>query len=115
MPSAQSGAQQTGLAEAIRVVRQRVVANRWIRLWLVCCNWIVVALIVAVAVLRSMRGPLLAGAAVVVVAAIATGVAAWYARPSAYDAAQRLDHKSRLGDRVSTAVYFWTANDPSEL
>ncbi|HEY6465558.1 MAG TPA: hypothetical protein VIY69_06165 [Candidatus Acidoferrales bacterium] len=115
MPSAQSGAQQTGLAEAIRVVRQRVVANRWIRLWLVCCNWIVVALIVAVGVLRSMRGPLIVGGAAVVVAAIATGIAAWYARPSAYDAAQRLDRESSLGDRVSTAVYFWTATDPNEL
>jgi hypothetical protein len=92
-----------------------VVANRWIRLWLACCNWIVVALIVALALLRSMRGPLITGAAAIVVAAIATGIAAWYARPSAYDAAQRLDHESRLGDRVSTAVYFWTANDPSEL
>lgn len=115
MLSAQSGAQQTGLAEAIRVVRQRVVANRWIRLWLACANWIVVALIVAVALVRSMRGPLIAGAAAIVVAAIATGIAAWYARPSAYDAAQRLDNESRLGDRVSTAVYFWTASDPSEL
>jgi hypothetical protein len=97
------------------VVRQRLVANRWIRLWLECGTWIVVALIVAVAVLRSMRAPLIAGATAIVVAAIATGIAAWYARPSAYDAAQRLDHESRLGDRVSTAVYFWTANDPSEL
>ncbi len=106
---------ETRLADAIRVVRQRVMANRWLEVWLWSCNWILAVLIVAVATVRSMRGPLLAGVAVVGLAALATAIGVWYRRPSAYGIAQRLDSASRLGDRVSTAVYFWVAEEPSEV
>jgi hypothetical protein len=115
MPSAQLEPRYGGLAEAIGVVRKRVVANRWMRLWAASCNWIIVALAVAVALLRPMRGPLVAGLVAVALAAIASAIVAWYGKPSEYRLAQRLDRESRLGDRISTAVYFWTASHPNEL
>ena len=112
MHSSEPAIRETRLADAIRVVRQRVMANRWLRVWLISCNWILVALIATVAVVRSMRGPLIAGAAVVALAAVMTAIGVWYKRPSAYGIAQRLDSESHLGDRVSTAVHFWTAAEP---
>lgn len=113
MHSSDPAIRETRLADAIRVVRQRVMANRWLRVWLISCNWILVALIAAAAVVRSMRGPLIAGAAVLALLAVATALGVWYKRPSAYGVAQRLDNESHLGDRVSTAVHFWTTPDPS--
>jgi hypothetical protein len=107
--------QQSGLANAIHVVRKRVVTNRWIELWAVCCNCTLAALVVAVALLRSMRVPLAAALFVAIVAAIATAIGAWYARPSAYGLAQSLDRAGRLGDRVSTAVFFWDDANPSQV
>lgn len=115
MPIAHSDPRQIGLAEAIGEVRKRVVANRWLGLWVVCCNCVIAALLVAVALMRSMRGPLLAALAMVILAAVGTAIAAWYTKPSTYRLAQRLDHQSRCGDRISTAVYFWTVANPDEL
>ena len=115
MPTAHSEPRQSGLAEAIREVRKRVVANRWLGLWIVCCNCTIAVLLVAVALMRSIRGPLIAALAAVILAAIATAIAAWYTKPSTYRLAQRLDHESHLGDRISTAVYFWTVANPDEL
>ncbi|HKQ85814.1 MAG TPA: hypothetical protein VJS43_03490 [Candidatus Acidoferrales bacterium] len=99
----------------MREVRKRVVANRWLGLWVVCCNCTIAVLLIAVMLMRSIRGPLIAALAVVTLAAIATAIAAWYTKPSAYGLAQRLDHESHLGDRISTAVYFWTVAKPDEL
>jgi hypothetical protein len=115
MPIAQTSPGKTGLAEAIREVRKRVVANRWLGLWVVCCNCVMAALIIAVALMRSIRGPLIAALAAVVLAAIGAAIAAWYTKPSAYGLAQRLDRESRSGDRISTAMYFWTVANPDEL
>ena len=115
MPIAHTEPGKTGLAEAIREVRRRVVANRWLGLWVVCCNCVIAALLVAVAVMRSIRGPLIAALAAVILAAIGSAIAAWYTKPSTYGLAQRLDHESHSGDRISTAVYFWTLANPDDL
>jgi hypothetical protein len=106
---------ETRLADAIDVVRQRIVANRWLQLWVASSDWVILALLAALAILRSVRMPLIAGLAVVVASAIASAIAAWYMRPSTYGLAQELDRESHLGDRVSTAVYFWSAPDASEV
>jgi hypothetical protein len=115
MSSGATDFQNSGLANAIHVVRKRTVTNRWIELWTLCCNWTLAALVVAVALVRSVRVPLTAALFAAIVAAIATAIGAWYARPSAYGLAQSLDSAGRLGDRVSTAVFFWGETNPSEV
>jgi hypothetical protein len=115
MHSTQPDLRKTGLADAIRIVGQRLAANRFLTLWLICCNWTVVALLLAIALMRSARMPLLAGLILLALAAIATALGAWYGRPSPYGIAQRLDAESHLGDRISTAVYFWDAPEPGNV
>jgi hypothetical protein len=115
MLSTQSGIRDSVLVDAVGVVRRRVVANRWLGLWLLCCNGMLAAMLIALALVHSMRAPLIAGAAVIFLGAIATGIAAWQTRPSVYGLAQRLDQASHLGDRVSTAVHFWSEPRPDEI
>ncbi len=115
MPSAQLNTRPAGLAQAIAIARTRIVANRWLRLWLVCCNWTIAAVLIAVALMHSMRGPLFMALALVVLSAVATALVAWYTKPSEYGIAQKLDYESRLGDRISTAIHFWNAPETSDL
>jgi hypothetical protein len=115
MLSTKSNLRDSALDDTIGVVRRRVVTNRWIGLWLLCTNGLLALLLVALALLESLRTPFIAGAVLLFVAAIATGITAWYTRPSVYGLAQRLDRASDLGDRVSTAVHFWSAPQPNEI
>jgi hypothetical protein len=115
MPSAQSNTRPTGLAEAIGVARKRIVANRWLRRWLVCCNGTLLAALLAVGLMRSMRAPLLAALAVVALCALGAAIAAWCTKPSEYGIAQQIDYESHLGDRISTAIHFWNAATPNDL
>jgi hypothetical protein len=105
----------SGLAEAIRQVRWRIVFDRWLRQWVTACNWIFVALIILAALLRFLRVPLVGGGIAVAGAALIVGLRAWYLRPSPYEAAQRLDAESRENDRISTAVHFWGLANPSAM
>jgi len=90
------------------------VANRWLRLWLVCCDWTIAAALVAVSVAHSIRGPLYAAFALIVLSAVATAIAAWCTKPTEYGIAQKLDYEGHLGDRISTAIHFWSV-EPNEL
>jgi hypothetical protein len=103
------------LAEAIRKVRRRIMVSRWLQQWITACNWIFVALIPMAAMLHFLRAPLVAGGIAIALAAVVAGVRARYLGPSAYEAAQRLDNATRQNDRFATAVYFWSAPDPSPM
>jgi hypothetical protein len=104
-----------GLADAIRKVRGRIMVNRWLQQWITVCNWIFVALILLAAMLPFLRAPLVAGGIAIALAAAVAALRVRYLRPSAYETAQRLDNESRQSDRIATAVYFWSAADPSPM
>ena len=89
--------------------------NRWLQQWITACNWILGALIILAAMLRFLRAPLVAGGIAIALAAAVAAVRVRYLRPSAYETAQRLDIESRQSDRIATAVYFWSAADPSPM
>jgi hypothetical protein len=103
------------LADALRVVRRRIVVNRWLQQWVAWSNWVLAALIVLAAVLRFLKAPLIAGVAAILAAGLLAYLKTWYQRPSTYQAAQRFDTESRQNDRVSTAVHFWTTPEPSAM
>ncbi|HTZ75397.1 MAG TPA: hypothetical protein VMB47_15855 [Candidatus Aquilonibacter sp.] len=90
-------------------------ANQWLALWLACCNWTIAAALIALAVAHSMRGPLEAALALIILGAVATAIAVWYTKPSEYRIAQELDRQSRLGDRISTAIHFWDASETNHV
>ena len=115
MPSSQPISQNIRLADAIRVVRQRIVADRWLSAWVVCCNLLLAITLIAVGFLRSVRAPLFFIAVLAVVAAAGAALFVWRRRPSPYVLMQLLDAKSHLDDRLSTAVYFWDAATPDEM
>ena len=89
--------------------------NRWLQQWITACNWIFGALIILAAMLPLLRAPLVAGGITIALAAAVAAVRVRYLRPSAYETAQRLDNESRQSDRIATAVYFWSAADPSPM
>jgi hypothetical protein len=103
------------LADALRVVRRRIVINRWLGAWVAWSNWVLVVLIVLAAALRFLKAPLMAGAAAIFAAGLLAYLKTWYQRPSNYETAQRFDAASRQSDRISTAVHFWAAPEPSAM
>jgi hypothetical protein len=113
MPLAQPDFRGTRLAGAINVVRQRLALNRWLRISFICLNWTLLAAILVVAFVRSMRVPLILTPVVAACAVLATAIVIWSKRPSNYRLAQELDSQSHSGDRISTAVYFWDMTDAS--
>lgn len=113
MLAAQPDIQGNNLTDAIRVARFRLLVNRWIGLWLVCLNCILAFLIVALAALNGARLPIIIAISATFLTALACAIAVWLLRPAPYDVAQRLDSASRLGDRLSTAIYFWATPAPS--
>jgi hypothetical protein len=115
MLATQPDVQSNELAEAIRVARLRLVANRWMSLSLISLNGLLIGLVLAAALLSGIRPVLVAGAVLAVVASVVCALFVWQARPSSYDVAQRLDSESRLGDRISTAIHFWEAPSPGDV
>jgi hypothetical protein len=113
MSLAQPDLRGTRLADAIAVVRQRLAVNRWLKFSLMSLNCTLLGLTILVALLRSMRAPLIAAPIVVICMLLAIAIAIGWKQPSVYGLAQELDTQSHSGDRISTAVYFWNTADPS--
>src|SRR5689334_7101453 len=103
------------LTAALDLVRRRIVFNQWLLVWFLCCNYVLAGLALAVVFSSSTLGPLLAAGAALTVGAIVVAALLWRNRPSSYSAAQQLDNKSHSRDRISTAVHFWRAANPSKI
>jgi len=99
----------------LSAIRSRILANIFLTGWMTVWTWILVGLIVAGAFLAKLAGALLLAGALVVLGAIAVAIIAWRARPSAYEAACRLDSAAGLHDRVSTAVYLGSFENPDGM
>jgi hypothetical protein len=100
------------LIDAIEVVRRRTLTNAFLGNWLVWLGWILVGLIVAAAFSRRLAPPLIWAATFLGVGALVAAVRAWWTKPSPYFLAYKLDSASGLYDRLSTALYFGTVQNP---
>jgi hypothetical protein len=104
-----------GLIDALRVVRRRVLANTFLRGWMKEWTWILAGLIVAAALSPKLAWAVISAGILGVIGAIAVVMWTWRARPSAYDAACRLDSAAGLRDRVSTAVHLGAVENPDGM
>jgi hypothetical protein len=78
-------------------------------------TWILAGLIVAGAFSPRLAWAVISAGALVAVGAAAVAIVAWRARPSAYEAACRLDSAAVLHDRVSTAVHLGAVEHPDGM
>jgi hypothetical protein len=99
----------------LTTIRRRILTNRFLAVWMKLWTWILVGLIVAGAFSPKLKWDEVSAAALIVMGAIAIAILAWRARPSAYEAACRLDAVASLHDRVSTAVYLGAIENPSGM
>ncbi len=94
-----------GLAETLKGIRKKILANALLGSW---TNWLVVvalALIAVAAVFANLSAPLLGIALLAVAGGAAIAAWIWWNRPSHYEIARRLDSAAGLQDRLSTAVF----------
>jgi hypothetical protein len=104
-----------GLIEAALAVRERILANRFLRGWVRWWTWILVGLLAAAALSPRLAIPLISAAVVLALGGVAVGLRTWRTRPSPYEAACKLDSAAGLHDRFSTAIYFGAARSPDEM
>jgi hypothetical protein len=78
-------------------------------------TWILTGLIVAAAFSPKLGWAWVSAAALVAIGAVAVVMLAWRKRPSAYEAACRLDSAAGLHDRVSTAVHLGAVEYPNGM
>jgi hypothetical protein len=103
------------LLDAIRVVRRKVLANTVLRSWVTWVCWVLAGMILLAAISPKLA---IYTAGTGVLAAIGTVlifVWAWRTKPSAYDAACRLDSAAGLHDRASTALFFGAIANPEGI
>lgn len=104
-----------GLVAALATVRQRILANAFLRGWMKLCSWILGGLIVAAAVSPKLVWAFISAGALAVLGATAVIVWMWRTRPSAYGTACRLDLTAGLQDRISTAVHLCSVENPNGM
>ena len=103
------------LIDPLTAIRRKILTNTflvgWMRLW----TWILAGLIVAGAFSPKLTWALILAGALVVIGAAGVAIVAWRARPSAYEAACRLDSVAGLHDRVSTAIHLGSIENPDGM
>jgi len=104
-----------GLVDALKTIRERILANTLLRGWTRWSVWLLIGLIVVAAVSAKLAGVLLFLGIVAAAGAAAILAWTWRNRPSDYEAACRLDSAAGLQDRISTAVYLGSIDDPSGM
>ena len=104
-----------GLVDALKTIRERILANTLLRGWTRWSVWLLIGLIVVAAVSAKLAGVLLFLGIVAAAGAAAILAWTWRNRPSDYEAACRLDSAAGLQDRISTAVYLGGIDDPSGM
>jgi hypothetical protein len=103
------------LLDPLVVIRRRILTNTFLRGWMKVWTWILAGLIVAGASSPKLAWAVISAGALVAVGAVAVVIVVWRARPSAYDAACRLDSAAGLHDRVSTAVHLGAVENPDGM
>jgi len=103
------------LAATLTAVRQRILANAFLRGWMKSLIWILGGLIVAAAFSPKLVWAMISAAVLVVLGATAVIVWMWRTRPTAYGTACRLDLVAGLKDRVSTAVHLGAVENPDGM
>ena len=104
-----------GLIDALKTIRQRILANTVLRGWTKWSVWVLFALLAVAAVSAKLAGALLFLGILAAVGAAAILGWTWRNRLSNYEAARRLDSVAGLQDRLSTAVYLGGVADPDGL
>ena len=104
-----------GVIDSLVAVRRRILTNTCLQGWMKWWTWILVGLIVAAAFSAKLAGVVILAAILVTLGALVIVVWAWRTRPSAYDAACRLDSVAGLYDRGSTALYFGAIENPGGM
>ncbi len=104
-----------GLLDPLVVTRRRILTNTFLRGWMKVWTWILGGLIVAGAFSPKLAWAVISAGALVVAGAVAVVILVWRARPSAYEAACRLDSAAVLHDRVSTAVHLGAVENPDGM
>ncbi len=103
------------LVDPLVVIRRRILTNAFLGGWMKVWTWILTGLIVAAAISPKLAWAWVSAAALIAIGAVAVGVLTWRARPSAYQAACRLDSAASLHDRVSTAVHLGGVENPNGM
>jgi len=103
------------LIDPLTAIRRRILTNTFLIGWMKLWTWVLVGLIVAGAFSPKLRWALILAGALLVIGAVAVAIVAWRARPSAYEAACRVDSAAGLHDRISTAVYLASTENPDGM
>ena len=103
------------LIDPLTMTRRRILTNAFLSGWMKVWTWILGGLMVAAAVSPKLAWAVISAGVVVVAGAIAVVILTWRARPSAYEAACRLDSAAGLRDRVSTAVHLGDLENPDGM
>jgi hypothetical protein len=108
-------AELRSLIDPLTMTRRRILTNTFLSGWVNVWTWILAGLMVAGAVSPKLAWAVISAGVVVVAGAIAVVILTWRARPSAYEAACRLDSAAGLRDRVSTAVHLGGVENPDGM
>jgi hypothetical protein len=103
------------LIEALKPIRQRILANSVLQGWAKWFGWIFVALAAVAAASSKLVAPVWAVGVVAFAVAIGILVVNWRDRPSHYEVARRLDFAAGLKDRLSTAIFLGAVQDPGGI
>jgi len=104
-----------GLIDSLKVIRQRILANIFLRGWTAWSKWILIGLIVVFAISAKLAISTILAAILAVIGAAVVLLWTWRTRLSTYQTACRLDSAATLQDRVSTAIYLGDAKNPEEM
>jgi len=103
------------LMDPLVVTRRRILTNIFLRGWMKVGTWILAGLIVAGALSPKLAWAVISAGTLVAVGSVAVVILAWRARPTAYEAACRLDSAAVLHDRISTAVHLGAVENPDGM
>jgi len=103
------------LIDPLLAIRRRILTNTFLAGWMKLWTWILAGIIVAGALSPKLKWALILAGALLVIGAIAVAIVAWRARPSAYEAARRLDSAAGLHDRISTAIHLASIENPDGM
>ncbi len=108
-------AELQGVIDTLAVVRQRILANAFLRGWMKLWTWILAGLIVAASFSPKLTWAVISAGTLAAIGSIIVFVWTRSMRPSAYDAACRLDSAAGLHDRISTAVHLGATENPDGM
>ncbi len=104
-----------GLIETLKPIRNRILANSILRGWVKWFGWILLALALVATVSGKLASAIILVGVVAIAVALGILAVIWRDRPSHYEVARRLDSAAGLKDRVSTAIYLGTVENPDGI